>query len=74
MPPGTLASVLAALDRRYPGLNEKLVDGDGNVRRYVNIFVNGTDSRFEGGLQMTVDERDEVVILPAMSGGSVTAH
>ncbi len=66
----TLREVLHNLDRSYPGVGERLFDGDGSVRRFVNVFVNGVDARKAGGLDAAVADGSEVGIMPAMAGGS----
>lgn len=68
--PGTVQSVIDELDRKYPGCSKKLFDEDGNLYRYVNIFVNGDDVRHGGGLGTRVSDGDEMLILPAISGGA----
>ncbi len=65
----TLRSVLDEVERRIPGARAKLLDPEGRLYRYVNVYVNGVDVRFEGGLGTEVREGDEVLILPAISGG-----
>ena len=62
----TLAQVLADLDRRYPGIRFRMVDEQDNIRRHIRIFVNGEQAQ---DLSLRLDERDEVVIVQALSGG-----
>jgi len=50
-------------------LGQQLLDGEGGVNRFVNVFLNDTDVRHLDGLDTAVDERDSVVLLPAMAGG-----
>jgi len=57
------------LETAYPGLKERLCDESGNVRRFVNIFVNDEDIRFLQELATPVKETDEVSIVPAIAGG-----
>ena len=64
----TVAEVVDDLERRHPGLRERLVDG-ADLRRFVNVYVNDEDVRFSGGLATPVSEGDEVVVLPAVAGG-----
>lgn len=61
---------LQELNGRYPGFCERVLDEDGEVRRFVNVFVNGEDIRFLQGLQTPLKPGDEVSIVPAMAGGS----
>ena len=65
----TIADLLAALDKKYPGIGERLLDAQGNVRRFVNIYVNGEDVRFLEEKATPVKDGDEVSIVPAIAGG-----
>lgn len=65
----TLDALLGDLDTRFPGLHARVVDDDGEIRRFVNVFVNGEDVRFLSGLATAVAEGDEVSIVPAVAGG-----
>ena len=65
----TISEVLASLDKNYPGLKDRICDESGQVRRFVNIFVNGEDIRFKDGPNTKVDEGAEVSIIPAIAGG-----
>jgi len=65
---GTLGEVFDDLEARHPGIKERVVDG-GDLRRFVNVYVNDEDVRFTGGLGTTVADGDTVVILPAVAGG-----
>ncbi len=65
----TLVELVDDLERRYPGLKTRLVDGDGRVHSFVNIFVNDEDVRFLQGLATPLKENAEVAIIPAMAGG-----
>lgn len=64
----TLADLLADLDSRHSGLAGRVVD-DGQLRRFVNVYVNDEDVRFTGGLGTPVSDGDDVTILPAVAGG-----
>jgi MoaD family protein len=66
----TVAELIDDLESRHAGIKERLVDG-GDVRRFVNVYVNDEDIRFTGGLQAPVADGDTVVILPAVAGGAV---
>jgi molybdopterin converting factor small subunit len=69
---GTGASVIAVIDdleKRFAGIKERLVDETGDVRRFVNIYVNDEDIRFTGGLDTAVTDGATIVILPAVAGG-----
>lgn len=65
----TLAACIAALDAEYPGLKERLCDETGELRRFVNIYINGEDVRFQQGMQTPLKPGDEVSIVPAVAGG-----
>jgi sulfur-carrier protein len=65
----TVDEVLAELERRYPGLREQLREPSGEVRRFINVFVNGTEIRTLQGPATPIGEADEVSIIPAMAGG-----
>ena len=61
-------ALISDLESNYAGIAERLVD-DGQVRRFVNIYVNDEDIRFTGGLETNLSDGDTVVILPAVAGG-----
>lgn len=65
----TLREVLAALEAECPGIATRLLDAQGRVRRYVNVFVNDEDARFLAELDTPVAEADRVTLVPAMAGG-----
>jgi sulfur-carrier protein len=64
----TLAEVINDLDNRHSGLKDRLVK-EGNLHRFVNVYVNDEDVRFAGGLEASVADGDNVTILPAVAGG-----
>lgn len=66
---GTLANCIDGLEANYPGLKERLCDETGELRRFVNVYVNGEDIRFQEGLQTPLKPGDEVSIVPAVAGG-----
>ena len=65
----TLQEAVVALEQQYPGLNSRILEDNGEIRRFVNVYINGEDVRFLGGLQASVKERDEISIVPAVAGG-----
>ncbi|HEX4580186.1 MAG TPA: ubiquitin-like small modifier protein 1 [Candidatus Dormibacteraeota bacterium] len=65
----TVAAALGDLETRYPGFHDRLYDADGQLRQFINIYVNDSDIRFSQGLETPVGERDEVSIVPAVAGG-----
>ena len=68
---GTVAELFDVLDARYPGLGERLRDDSGEIRRFVNVFINGQNIRDGDGAQSTLHSGDEVGTIPAMAGGAV---
>ncbi len=66
---GTLIACIEGLDQHYPGLKERLCDEAGELRRFVNVYVNGEDVRFLQGLATPLKAGDEVSIVPAVAGG-----
>ena len=65
----TLGAVLDELNATYPGLGERILDEQGVIRRFVNIFVNDEDVRFLQEKETPVKETDEISIVPAIAGG-----
>jgi sulfur-carrier protein len=66
---GTVGEVLRALATDHPDTESQLFGADGDLNRYVNVYLNDEDVRVLNGLDTTVSEADTVVILPAMAGG-----
>jgi molybdopterin synthase sulfur carrier subunit len=66
---GTLVAVIDGLEAQYPGLKERILDENGDLRRFVNVYVNGEDVRFQQGVQTPLKAGDEVSIVPAVAGG-----
>ena len=67
---GTISQLVDGLEDTYTGLAEKLLDEGGEIRRYVNIFVNDEDIRFLDGKDTPLNDGDSVSIVPAIAGGS----
>ena len=65
----TVGAVLDGLYAQHGELRDRLSDGDGGLRRFVNVYVDGEDIRFTDGLETTVADGNEVQILPAVAGG-----
>jgi sulfur-carrier protein len=65
---GSLAELIDDLESRHPGIKDRLVEGS-DLRRFVNVYVNDEDVRFTGGLETSVGDGDQVVVLPAVAGG-----
>ena len=67
----TVRDLLGDLDRRYPGIAGQLLNEDGSLHRFVNVYVNDEDVRFLGTLDAKLEAGDVVAILPAVAGGAV---
>jgi molybdopterin synthase sulfur carrier subunit len=67
---GTLAACIDGLESAFPGLKDRICDDTGELRRFVNIYINGEDVRFMDGLASALKSGDEVSIVPAVAGGS----
>jgi molybdopterin synthase sulfur carrier subunit len=66
--PDVLA-VISELETRYPAIRGRLRDDSGELRRFVNLYVNGEDVRFKNGLDTSLKAGDELSIIPAVAGG-----
>lgn len=66
---GTLLACIEGLEKDFPGLKERLCDETGDLRRFVNVYVNGEDVRFQDGVNTPLKAGDEVSIVPAVAGG-----
>lgn len=66
---GTLQEAIADLDRQYPGIGARVLDEAGELRRFVNVYVNDDDVRFLDGLQTSLAEGAGISIIPAVAGG-----
>lgn len=64
----TVGQALDAVFEEYSDLRERITQ-DGDLRRFVNVYVSGEDIRFQDGLQTAIEDGDEVTILPAVAGG-----
>jgi sulfur-carrier protein len=64
-----LGSAIEALDARYPGFKDRLLDEKGDLRQFVNVYLNDEDVRLGPGLKAKVAEKDEISIVPAVAGG-----
>lgn len=65
----SVQELIGALETAHAGLKERLVAEDGNLRRFVNLYVNEEDVRFLQGLETPLKDGDEVSIVPAIAGG-----
>jgi len=64
-----IGELIGDLERQFPGLHERLVEDSGELRRFVNIYVNQEDIRFLSGKETVLKDGDEVSIVPAIAGG-----
>ena len=64
-----IGTIIQAVDAQYPGVADRLLDDDGNVKRFINVFVNDSEIRGLQGLHTPVKAGDKVSIVPAMAGG-----
>lgn len=65
-----ISGLIQALDASYPGVAEKLLDGSGQIKRFINVFVNEDEVRTLQGLATPLGDADRVSIVPAMAGGA----
>ncbi len=65
----TLGLIIESMESQYPGIKGRLCDDQGELRNFVNIYVNGEDVRFLDGLDTATNTGDEVSIVPAVAGG-----
>ena len=66
----TLSALIDALEADHAGIKDRLVEDSGELRRFVNVYVNDEDVRFTGSLETPLSDGDQVVILPAVAGGA----
>ena len=66
---GTVATLVADLERQFPGIAARLTDEQGELRRFINLYVNEEDIRFLAGKDTPVNDGDAVSIVPAIAGG-----
>ncbi|CUR56374.1 Molybdopterin synthase subunit MoaD [metagenome] len=64
----TLTALIDDLEANHPGIKGRLIEGE-DLRRFVNVYINDEDVRFIGGLEATLADGDQVVVLPAVAGG-----
>ena len=66
---GTLAEVLDSLDQSYPGIKGRILDDQGSIRRFVNVYVGNDDVRFLDALDTSTPEGAQISVIPAVAGG-----
>ncbi len=65
----TVLAMLEDLERKHPGIRERIMDESGKVRRFVNVYVNGDDIRFLKNVDTALKDGDSISIVPAIAGG-----
>jgi sulfur-carrier protein len=65
----TIQDIIDNLEKEYPGLKERICDEKGELRRFVNVYLNDEDIRFAQGKSTPVKDGDEVSVIPAIAGG-----
>ena len=65
-----LNEIIGSLDSQYPGIRARICNEQGDLRNFVNVYVNGEDVRFLDGLETSTKTGDEISIVPAVAGGS----
>jgi len=70
MEASNLVDMIEKLESSYPGFKERLIDENGELRYFVNIYLNGEDVRFLNGLATAAKSGDEISIVPAVAGGT----
>ena len=65
-----MVEVVESLEEQFPGLKARICDDDGELRSFVNVYVNGEDIRFLDGMGSAISSGDEISIVPAVAGGS----
>ena len=69
-----IADLISDLEARHPGIRQRLLDDSGELRRFVNVYLNDEDVRFLQGLQTEVPDHASVSIIPAVAGGEAQAQ
>ena len=66
-----VSELIEELEKECPGIKERICDEEGNVRRFINLYVNNEDIRFLNGKDTELNENDIVSIIPAIAGGNI---
>ena len=66
---GNISDMILDLEKQYPGMQERLCDSDGSIRKFINIYVNEEDIRFMDAEKTSITNEDTVSIIPAIAGG-----
>lgn len=65
----TLREIIDSMESQFPGIKARICDDNGDLRNFVNVFVNGEDVRFMDGVDSATADGDEISIVPAVAGG-----
>lgn len=65
----TISEVLSDLTMRYPSIKPHIMDKNGDLRRYINLFINTTNIKDLDGVKTIIQENDKIILLPSISGG-----
>ena len=65
----SITELIDNLDKQFEGFKNRLLDDEGKLKEFINIYLNGEDIRFLNGLETVTESRDEVSIVPAVAGG-----
>jgi molybdopterin synthase sulfur carrier subunit len=65
-----IAELIENLEKDYPGIKGRLCDESGNIRRFINIYINEEDIRFKQNLQTSLKDGDDISVVPAIAGGN----
>jgi len=66
---GTIKELIDNLEKNYPGIKKRLCEDNGEIRKFINFYVNGDDMRFLKGLDTAIKDGDDITIVPAVAGG-----
>lgn len=64
-----IGELIENLEKEYPGIKSRLCDESGNIRRFINIFINEEDIRFKENLKTSLKDGDDISVVPAIAGG-----
>ena len=67
----TVEQIVESLESAYPGMRERLIDDNGDLRHFVNIYLNGEDIRYLDGLKSSCSDNDDLSLVPAVAGGLI---
>jgi molybdopterin synthase sulfur carrier subunit len=65
-----IGELIENLEKEYPGIKSRLCDESGNIRRFINIFINEEDIRFKENLKTSLKDGDDISVVPAIAGGN----